>query len=635
LENPGKGRIFISYRRADSAGYAGRIYDRLSAHFGEDAIFMDVTKIEAGVDFVAVLQNAVQSCDVLVALIGRRWLNIKDETGERRLDNPEDFVRVEVAAALDRDIRVIPVYVDDAPMLRSTELPNNLKPLARRNALQVNHPSFNEDTYRLISQLELALKAAEDSNILKAQATIEEHARLAAEQKAKLEREDREQKGLEEKTRRWIKELSAKIPFVVWFFLLGIIITTSIGFFYELELRCLLEWRLNEAVAVLIIAFLGAISAVIFSLVPSETKNMFRGFGVGVFIVILLFAIKILSLPPLPYDECFPIHSPTPTGTPTLVPSSTLSTTVAPIETPVSTLTPIPTNTTEPQTSSTPEELGVGSTMISEKDGMVMVYVPAGEFQMGSDPDEALAECQKFNTDCQRDWFTDEEPIHTVDLNAYWIDQTEVTNAMYVKCVKAGACDPPDESESYTHDSYYGDSEYNDYPVMYVSWNDAIAYCEWVDRRLPTEAEWEKAAIWDEDSQAKRLYPWGNSFDGTKVNFCDTNCTYDWKIADYNDGYEDVSPVGNYPAGSSFFGAYDMAGNVWEWMSDWYDSGYYSKSPGSNPTGPLNGDFRVLRGSAWDGSNISVRPAGRFWRDPTNSNDLIGFRCARGADLPY
>ena len=129
MTTSGKGRIFISYRRADSAGYAGRIYDRLTAHFGEDAVFMDVDTIEAGVDFVEVLQNAVQSCDVLVALIGRGWLDIKDAAGKRRLDNPEDFVRIEIAAALSRDIRVIPVLVDGASMPRSTELPDNLKPL--------------------------------------------------------------------------------------------------------------------------------------------------------------------------------------------------------------------------------------------------------------------------------------------------------------------------------------------------------------------------------------------------------------------------------------------------------------------------------------------------------------------------
>ncbi|MGD8404526.1 MAG: TIR domain-containing protein [Anaerolineales bacterium] len=173
---PQTGRIFISYRRADSAGYAGRIYDRLAAHFGKDAIFMDVDTIEAGLDFVEVLENAVQSCDVLVALIGRQWLNIKDDTGIRRLDNPQDFVRIEVAAALNRSIRVIPVLVDGTPMPNSDQLPSNLKLLARRNAVPVTHYSFHNDANRLIEQLELALKAAEESKFLKAEKLKEKEA---------------------------------------------------------------------------------------------------------------------------------------------------------------------------------------------------------------------------------------------------------------------------------------------------------------------------------------------------------------------------------------------------------------------------------------------------------------------------
>lgn len=164
-----KGRIFISYRRADSAGYAGRIYDRLVAHFGEDAIFMDVDTIEGGVDFVKVLEDAVQSCDVLIALIGRQWLNIKDKGGKRRLDNPEDFVRIEIATALKRNIRVIPVLVDGIDMPQATELPESLKLLARRNALQVNHHAFNPDVYRLIEDSESALNSAEESKIMKVQ----------------------------------------------------------------------------------------------------------------------------------------------------------------------------------------------------------------------------------------------------------------------------------------------------------------------------------------------------------------------------------------------------------------------------------------------------------------------------------
>ena len=160
------GRIFISYRRADSAGYAGRIYDRLAAHFGKESIFMDVDTIEAGLDFVDVLENAVQSCNVLVVLIGRQWLNIRDEEGKQRLDNPQDFVRIEVAAALTRGIRVIPVLVDGTSMPNSDQLPDNLKHLARRNAVLVNHYSFHTDANRLIEHLELALKAAEETKIL-------------------------------------------------------------------------------------------------------------------------------------------------------------------------------------------------------------------------------------------------------------------------------------------------------------------------------------------------------------------------------------------------------------------------------------------------------------------------------------
>jgi hypothetical protein len=188
-----KRRIFISYRRTDSAGYAGRIYDRLTAHFGVDAVFMDVDTIEAGLD-------------VLIALIGRRWLDSKDADGKWRLENPEDFVRVEIAAALERDIRVIPVLVDGSSMPRSTELPDNLRSLARRNALQVDHHSFNADAQRLISQLELALKAAEDSRILKARRLQEEQERRVKETREKAKNEGRERKEREAREKQAIQD---------------------------------------------------------------------------------------------------------------------------------------------------------------------------------------------------------------------------------------------------------------------------------------------------------------------------------------------------------------------------------------------------------------------------------------------
>jgi len=286
------------------------------------------------------------------------------------------------------------------------------------------------------------------------------------------------------------------------------------------------------------------------------------------------------------------------------------------------TSTPRPTETLIP----TPT-LGIGSTMLSEKDGMVMLYVPAGEFTMGSDADDALAECQKYRSDCQREWFVNEEPPHAVSLDAFWIDQTEVTNKMYALCVEAGVCEPPKSLDSSMRASYYGNPDFDNYPVIYVDWNMANAYCEWAGRRLPTEAEWEKAARGVDGF----VYPWGNEFDGAKTNFCDKTCKFDWADQNFDDGYADTAPVGSYGSGSSPYGAYVMAGNVWEWVSDWYQSDYYGTLGDnvSDPQGPSSGDSRVLRGGSWDTGSLNVRAAIRDGVDPSNSCNNLGFRCAR------
>jgi len=264
---------------------------------------------------------------------------------------------------------------------------------------------------------------------------------------------------------------------------------------------------------------------------------------------------------------------------------------------------------------------------------MTLVYIPAGEFQMGSDADVVLSECQKYKSTCNRKRFTDEEPIHTIYLDAYWIDQTEVTNTMYAKCVADGACNEPTESSSYTRDSYYGNPEFDNYPVIYVSWDDANNYCAWAGRRLPTEAEWEKAASWNGATQVKRFYPWGDTFDGTKTNFCDVNCNYDWRDPVYNDGPEDVTQVASYLAGINFYGAYDMAGNVWEWVADWYDV-----YPGGSEDAAEGVDFgqtyRVIRGGAWNIGFTDVRSANRHMWDPADPRSMIGFRCVSEAGTP-
>ena len=145
------GRVFISYRRQESSGLAGRLYDRLAAHLGQDQIFMDVDRIELGVDFAEVITQAVSACEVLLAVIGPTWLTATDQEGRRRLEDPDDIVHLEIAAALERDVRVIPILVEGAQMPRRQELPDTLEKLARRNALSVRHESFHTDTDRLLA----------------------------------------------------------------------------------------------------------------------------------------------------------------------------------------------------------------------------------------------------------------------------------------------------------------------------------------------------------------------------------------------------------------------------------------------------------------------------------------------------
>lgn len=273
----------------------------------------------------------------------------------------------------------------------------------------------------------------------------------------------------------------------------------------------------------------------------------------------------------------------------TQTPFATASVTLQPL---TPTWTKTQTNTLVPPAST----LGIGSTITGEK-GDILVYVPAGEFTMGSD-----------------NGAVDEKPVHTVYLDAFWIDQTEVTNKQYKACVDAGICEPPSNTSSLTHPSYYGNPEFDNYPVFFVTWDKANRYCEvWTGGDLPTEAQWEKAARGTD----ARTYPWGN---GAPDN----------NLLNYNGNVDDTTEVGAYPSGVSFYGAYDMAGNVWEWVNDWYDKTYYGDSSASNnPVGPESGQYRTLRGGSWDYVVNFVRSAYRFSNYPSATFNNIGFRCSR------
>jgi len=227
------------------------------------------------------------------------------------------------------------------------------------------------------------------------------------------------------------------------------------------------------------------------------------------------------------------------------------------------------------------------------KDGAEMILIPAGEFIMGSPEGES--------------WY-DEYPQHTVFLNAFYIDKYEVTNAQYKLFMDATGYKAPRN---------WRDGKFNqpEQPVVGVSWDYAVAYAKWAGKRLPTEAEWEKAARGTDG----RIYPWGNEWDISKCN-----------SKGVGDGYEYTSPVGSFPAGASPYGLMDMAGNTRELCADWYDEDYYSRSPLVNPKGPVEpGVFHVLRSGSWDCPEDQMRCARRVGGEPSPMNRDFGFRCVQ------
>lgn len=293
--------------------------------------------------------------------------------------------------------------------------------------------------------------------------------------------------------------------------------------------------------------------------------------------------------------------------------------------TPTPSLTPTftPTATPSPTATFTPTPVG-DIYLFTLPDGKTvpMVMIPAGDFLMGSTDADSMA-------------IDDEKPQQRLTLDTYFIDQLEVTNAQFAAFVTnvgyqttaelagrgrvclANGCQ---ESVGATWHHPQGPASTLDglaqHPVVQVSWLDANAYCQWRNAALPTEAQWEKAARGPNATS----YPWGNGFVGQNLNFCDVNCLANWADLSLNDGFALTAPVGSYPNGVGLYGPLDMAGNVREWVADWY--GVYG-----NPAGTTTAEERVIRGGSWfNGSNL-VRSAGRNFAPPNQQSNEIGFRC--------
>jgi formylglycine-generating enzyme required for sulfatase activity len=248
-------------------------------------------------------------------------------------------------------------------------------------------------------------------------------------------------------------------------------------------------------------------------------------------------------------------------------------------------------------------------TEISDTKRVVMRLVPAGSFMMGS-----------------QNGAEDEKPVHEVQLDAYYMDVYEATNQSYKACMDAGLCGAPIGRGSYTVPDYFTSTEYANYPVIYMAWEQARVYCAWRGARLPTEAEWEKAARGTD----QRIYPWGDGIDNSLANY-GRETSGEAPAGNTDSG---TSAVGSFKLGISPYGMHDMAGNVLEWVADWYDTGYYAQSPASNPQGPETGVVRGLRGGAWVLREDMLRSSHRDGADPRNKTGMVGMRCARQAVQP-
>jgi formylglycine-generating enzyme required for sulfatase activity len=679
--------VFISYRRADSAAISGRIYDRLRAEFGKDAIFKDVDNIPAGSDFRGVLREATAHCKVMLVIIGQRWVTIDDGQGNRRLDNLNDFVRIEIETGLQRDTaRVIPVLVGGAGMPAAHDLPDTLRELAFKNAVPVrDDPDFHRDVDRLVAAIRPFIEAptptpmpvvtppeANPRKRSKPNPTIVVavitgiFAILAAVIGIipSLLQQSRDTAATQAVENTFIAETQAVFSNETSI-AMAIISQTALAAtntpspspthltatptptatdaptatsVNPTQINTLTvdeqaletvnaratdsetirrttateQARLDGIASETASAATQAAQATadVLTQVAQATQN-----EIAVKTRVAELQATIETWTPSPTATYTPSDTPTSTYTPsktstnTPTASSTPSRTNTPTATYPASRTPHPTNTPtpintltaleaarQPMTSNSQWQRLYPDGFVQEFDGIPMVLVPAGCFTMGND---AKALYSIYTT--ERQWVTGVPSGGNQCFDTFfWIDQTEVTQADFVRL-----------GGRRSHTSYSKGSER---PVDSVNWSEAAAFCEKRDGRLPTEAEWEYAARGPDEL----IYPWGNEWN---VN----NAV--WNRTDV----QGSANVGENKAGKSWVGAFDMSGNVWEWTANEYQPYPYQANSERNSS---NQDvlYRVGRGGAWlNTTPDNLRAAGRLDFEPDNPGNT-GFRCVRNSN---